>query len=44
MSFSAAYYDAVVRKDPPASLKEVPTTFPIEPKKAEADKKKVAKP
>jgi hypothetical protein len=36
MSFRAAYYDAIVRKDPPASLKEVPTTFPIEPKKAEA--------
>ena len=44
MSFYTAYYDAIVRKDPPASLKEVPTTFPIEPKKAEADKKKVVKP
>ena len=44
MSFRAAYYDAIVRKDPPASLKEVPTTFPIEPKKAEADKKKETKP
>lgn len=43
MSFGAAYYDAVVRKDPPASLKEVPTTFPTEPKQAEV-KKKVAKP
>jgi len=42
MSFSAAYYD-VIRKDPPASLKEVPTTFPTEPKQAEV-KKKEAKP
>ena len=38
MSFSAAYYDAI-RKDPPASLKEVPTTFPTEPKQAEAKKR-----
>ena len=44
MSFRAAYYDAIDRKDPPASLKEVPTTFPIEPKKADADKKKETKP
>ena len=44
MSFSTAYYDAIVRKNPPASLKEVPTTFPVEPKKADADKKKEAKP
>jgi hypothetical protein len=42
MSFSTAYYDAI-RKDPPASLKGVPTTFPIKPKQAET-KKKVAKP
>ena len=44
MSFSTAYYDAIVRKNPPASLKEVPTTFPVEPKKADADKKKETKP
>jgi|APGre2960657373_1045057.scaffolds.fasta_scaffold07252_2 hypothetical protein len=42
MSFSAAYYD-VIRKDPPASLKEVPSTFHVKPEQTEA-KKKVAKP
>jgi hypothetical protein len=43
MSFGAAYYDAVVRKDPPTSLKEVPSTFHVKPEQTEA-KKKVAKP
>jgi hypothetical protein len=48
MSFSAAYYDAI-RKDPPTSLKEVPSTFPTEPKRTKVEKpksvkRKVAKP
>jgi hypothetical protein len=44
MSFSAAYYDAVVRKDKPSSLKGVTSNFPRETKQPETDKKKEAKP